>query len=116
MKLGVTSHAVVRYIERVLRHDLSELKLQYMLELGLPSLKYIKDNEFIRWVNSVIDVQPFRNQVLDVVLANLTAGQLERIESSQTKSHIVFAGAHKYIIRECMVVTIMDLEQTAEAA
>jgi len=52
--LIASQHALYRYIERVLCFDFTELKINYMIEKGLPSLNYIKDAHFLRWCEDTI--------------------------------------------------------------
>lgn len=57
---GLTAHALCRFIERKFQFDWTELKLNYMIEMGLPSIKYIEESSFLTWVEKTTSLSSFR--------------------------------------------------------
>lgn len=108
--LVVTNHSVMRFIERMKQHDLSSLKLEYMLEMKLPSMNHIKDTDFMRWISSRLDLTPFREEIADLVSKSITQTQRDIFyKKPDTELWVVFEN-FRFIIRNQRVVTVVNRE------
>lgn len=106
--ISVTNHCIVRFLERVDGYDFTDLKLEYMLEKSIPSMRYIKDGEFVRWISARLDVTPFRERILSFIEPFMTEGIWNNIKQSPRREQVVFADRFKFIICDRKVITVLD--------
>lgn len=104
--LGVTNHCIVRFLERVDGYDFSSLKLEYMLENSIPSIRYINDKEFVKWIDLRLDVQPFRDKILAFVKPFITEGNQINIDRSPRQDVHVFTDNHVFVIKNRNILTV----------
>lgn len=104
--VGVTNHCVVRFLERVLGFDFTDLKLQYMLEKSIPSLRYIEDKDFIKWIDLHIDVQEFREQVLSFINPHIDDKLKNEITHNPRKDIYINADGYHFVIRGRSLITV----------
>ncbi len=57
--LSISRHALIRYMERVQGFDFTNLRVDYMVENGLPSLNYGNDGPFVDWVAENLNLNEF---------------------------------------------------------
>lgn len=107
--MDITSHALLRFIERVHQVDLVELKLLYILEKRVTSLRSLytrkQETDFIRWIDAKIDLSVFRRDLLKKLKA------LPEVDFSNKEwTHRVAEGKYVYVMRDSTLITIIDQE------
>lgn len=109
--LGVTNHCIVRFLERIDGYDFTELKLEYMLENSILSMRHINDREFVHWIDLKLDVQPFRDRILNFINPFITASQRKDIENKPKKKVHVYSDDYVFIIAERNIITVRKKEK-----
>lgn len=105
-KLFLNNHAVVRFVERAMGFDFTGLKLKYAMESNFPSLAYVKDKDFVRWICQRIDMTPVRQHMEMLIEEGLDSKTLNLIYINKH-----YSGSHKIngltvVFRDNRVVTV----------
>lgn len=109
--MRVSAHATMRYIERVLKYDFTDLKVEYAILSGVPSFRFSTEKpEFIRWVNQRVDLREFSNHLHKQVYDNIDTKLKNCLEKSKNADHKVTIEGIKYIFKNDTLVTIIAPE------
>jgi len=119
MDIAVTNHCIVRYLERIDGFDFTELHLEYIMDQGLPSIRHIVDGEFIRWLSRKISLEHFRDEIKEIILANIDENQM-KVVVNQPKNTVYVAGpkSSRFVVtnRHALTVTLPRLRPKMETA
>lgn len=102
--MNVSGHALYRYMERVLKVDMESLKVQYMVDMGLPSLSYLRDAEFIGELRRRVDLRPFESRLVGSVIKTLTPEDRRRADTKIIRKN---CGNFVAVLEGNNVVTVM---------
>ena len=109
--MRVSMHATIRYIERVLGYDFTELKVEYSILHGLPSCRFSTEKpEFIRWINQRVFLQAFTERLRDFVYSNIDDKLKNCLDKSKNADHKVIIDNVKYVFKSDTLVTIIVLK------
>lgn len=101
-----TNHAIMRFLERVYEHDLTNLKVEYLVYHSLTSLRSIVDGEFIQWVSDTVDLEPYRGKIISHVMAHMDDSTANAIINQPRKTVRLTVGDTVFIIKDRKVITL----------
>lgn len=59
-KTRISSHALVRFLERGFDMDFTEIRIEAAVMLSKPSWKHVSDNDLVAYIEETVDLQDFR--------------------------------------------------------
>lgn len=62
-KTRISSHALVRFIERSFEMDFTEIRIEAAVMLSKPSWKHVTDNDLIKYMEDNMDLNDFRERL-----------------------------------------------------
>lgn len=105
--MQITYHALVRFMERYLNFDFTELKMQFAIEHGRPSFRNIDDKQFIRWIERKIQLDDFRKELFNYVNYSLTDTEWNIINCNKNAQFVKEIGNHRVVILDDCIVTFI---------
>jgi hypothetical protein len=62
-KTRISSHALVRFLERGFDMDFTEIRIEAAVMLSKPSWKHVSDNDLVAYIEETLDMQDFRTKL-----------------------------------------------------
>ncbi len=101
-RIEPSKHAILRYMERILGFDFTELKVLYMVEMGYTSLSKVGDGPFFVWLKENVeeDIKEYQTQLTQIVNKSLNLP----VDGIYEFPHM------KVVIEDNKVITVLEKE------
>jgi hypothetical protein len=71
-KTRISSHALVRFLERGFDMDFTDIRIEAAVMLSKPSWKHVSDNDLVAYIEETMDMEDFRAKLYhDLNLASI---------------------------------------------
>lgn len=111
-KINISLHALYRYMERVVGFDFTEMKLDYAMAHGLPSVRHVDDAKVIKWsIDNGVDFADIQGTLKGRIHNLMTAAQKKIFLNNNNKFYEKIVDPENkitYVMRENTLVTILN--------
>lgn len=108
--MKITAHALIRYMERVLNFDFTDLKVHFAVERGLNSCRFSSEQkDFVQWLDANVGLGEFKHRLTNLVWNSLDQKTQNKLNKSKNADSVVQIGDFRYVLKDDSLVTILPI-------